>query len=101
MQLSPKQIFSLSVLGTWLLSWFLDPVRALISLNFETWATEHGYQNLYKLLPDWLMPVWEYIGVIWRHATGELGLGFAAGAVIFAFWDPIARHGNHLFRIGG
>lgn len=59
-------------------------VGTLATVNLETWFQEHGLNKLYQWLPAWLIGVWS-------HIAGPFGLGFALGALIFAFWDPIAR----------
>jgi len=59
----------------------------IIRLNIENWATENKLDKLYQgfQLPGWLVSAWGYI-------TGPFGVGFGLGALIFAFWDPIARY---------
>jgi hypothetical protein len=58
----------------------------IVRLNIERWAEDRGYDRIFThKLPAWLMSVWE-------HLTGSFGLGFALGALVFAFWDPVARH---------
>jgi hypothetical protein len=41
----------------------LDFFFAIPLLNLETWAKEHHYDTLYKLLtpPEWLVTAWDFV----------------------------------------
>ena len=93
MHISGKQRITLGLVGGYVLAVIADPFITVARLNIEGWAQEKGYDKLYKLVanpPEWLVGLWEFI-------TGPFGLGFTLGALLFAFWDPLARYGRQLF----
>ena len=89
---SKKQKYSLLALTLWVIAWIIGEV---LHLNVESWATAHGYDRLYQLLPNsWveaMKPIVDWLLAALSYAAGQFGLGFALGAVIFAFWDPMAK----------
>lgn len=90
---SSKQKTTLAIVVGYLLAVVVDPFLTIARLNVEGWAQDRGYDKLYRLAahpPEWLVTFWSYV-------TGPFGLGFALGALIFAFWDPLARYGRRLF----
>lgn len=82
---SSKRAAAISAAAVYASLVLLDPLVTIFRLNVETWAQEHGYDKLYRLLqmPEWLIVIWDFV-------TGQFGLGFIIGALIFAFWDAAA-----------
>ena len=96
MRLSGKQKITLGALAGYLITAIVDPLVTIARLNVESWASENGYDKLYKLLsapPEWMVTLWEAL-------TGSFGLGFVLGALLFAFWDPIAKYGSRFVTSG-
>lgn len=92
-RLSGKQVFSLAALAGWVAAWVADPFITIARLNVETWATETGLNKIYSwpFFAGWLAMMAQGIGWLYSLFVGPFGLGFALGAIVFAFWDPAAR----------
>jgi hypothetical protein len=96
-QIRRKGKWSLGFLAGMLFTNFVyNPFDTILRLNLETWATSKQYDRLWESLyiPSsvWLiiMTATDHVILVLKYLTGPFGLGFASGAVIFAFWDPIA-----------
>jgi hypothetical protein len=102
MQLSFKQKLSLAGFAGWVLAWAFDPFITVFHLNIETWAQKQGYDKLYEYLPPLIagliMSLQSTIGDVWETVTGPVGLSFFIGAVLFAFWDPLAKYASTIRR---
>jgi len=92
------------IAGTLLALWVLwdNFGKPIWTLNVERWAEK---KMLDTQLRDSVPDSWWDSLIIWvqesfNFITGPFGLGFALGALLFAFWDPLAKYGKKLFNLG-
>jgi hypothetical protein len=79
--------------------YLFDPVLTIIRQNVEVWSAHHGYDALLRdfALPRPAVMIAGELSRVWAFISGDFALGFAVGALLFSFWDPVARHAGKFF----
>lgn len=77
-------------------------VAGFVVFNFENWLEGHGWNDLFTDIeksvtvmdPAFSPP--EILNSINAFMISDFAVGFAIGALIFAFWDPVSRYSMNL-----
>ncbi|MGL4488865.1 MAG: hypothetical protein ACRCU5_05410 [Rhizobiaceae bacterium] len=79
----------------WLVSAIYETfIKPIIALNIETWATNQKLQDEIldggQQIVPFLIEIWKPIDAIMGYLASPWFFGFAVGAILFGFWDPVS-----------